>query len=105
MSAITGRDFANAASPVPFAVTASAPEPQTTNTDRFDIVVAGAGHNSLAATAYLAKAGYRCLVLEGRPIVGGGAKTAEMTLRGFKHDTCSSTHIFIQITRCFATMN
>ncbi len=96
MSAITGRDFANAASPAPFAVTASAPAPQAANTDRFDIVVAGAGHNSLAATAYLAKAGYRCLVLEGRPIVGGGAKTAELTLRGFKHDTCSSTHIFIQ---------
>ena len=33
--------------------------------DRFDVVVAGAGHNSLVAAAYLAKAGYRCLVLEG----------------------------------------
>ncbi|MGC0771533.1 MAG: NAD(P)/FAD-dependent oxidoreductase, partial [Candidatus Acidiferrum sp.] len=60
--------------------------------DRFDIVVAGGGHNSLAATAYLAKAGYRCLVLEGRPIVGGGVKSAELTLRGFIHDVCSSAH-------------
>ena len=34
-------------------------------TDGFDIVVAGAGHNSLIAAAYLAKAGLRCLVLEG----------------------------------------
>ena len=42
--------------------------------EQFEIVVAGAGHNSLVATAYLAKAGYRCLVLEGRPIVGGGVK-------------------------------
>ncbi len=33
--------------------------------DKFDVVVAGAGHNSLVAAAYLAKAGYRCLVLEG----------------------------------------
>src|SRR5271170_5930896 len=33
----------------------------------FDIVVAGAGHNSLITAAYLAKAGYRCVVLEGRP--------------------------------------
>src|ERR1019366_8631153 len=96
MGATSGRDFINAVSPVPSAVTPSAAAPQTTNADRFDIVVAGAGHNSLAATAYLAKAGYRCLVLEGRPIVGGGAKTAELTLRGFKHDTCSSVHIFIQ---------
>ena len=38
-------------------------------TDRFDVVVAGAGHNSLIAAAYLAKAGYRCLVLEGRAVV------------------------------------
>src|SRR2546425_12828500 len=59
---------------------------------RFDIVVAGAGHNSLIAAAYLAKAGYRCLVLEGRPIVGGGVKSAQLTLRGFTHDICSSSH-------------
>jgi phytoene dehydrogenase-like protein len=59
---------------------------------RFDIVVAGAGHNSLIAAAYLAKAGYRCLVLEGRPIVGGGVKSAQLTLRGFTHDVCSSAH-------------
>ncbi len=60
--------------------------------DKFDIVVAGAGHNSLVATAYLAKAGYRCLVLEGRPIVGGAVKTQELTLRGFNHDVCSAAH-------------
>ena len=60
--------------------------------DRFDIVVAGAGHNSLIAAAYLAKAGYRCIVLEGRPVIGGGVKSAELTLRGFTHDVCSSAH-------------
>jgi phytoene dehydrogenase-like protein len=60
--------------------------------ERFDILVAGAGHNSLVAAAYLAKAGYRCMVLEGRPIVGGGVKSAELTLRGFTHDVCSSAH-------------
>src|SRR6202162_2793687 len=60
--------------------------------DQFDIVVAGAGHNSLLAAAYLAKAGYKCLVLEGRPIVGGGVKSAHLTLEGFIHDVCSSAH-------------
>ena len=60
--------------------------------ERFDVVVAGAGHNSLIAAAYLAKAGYRCLVLEGRPTVGGGVKSAHLTLRGFTHDVCSSAH-------------
>ena len=60
--------------------------------ERYDIVVAGAGHNSLITAAYLAKAGYRCLVLEGRPIVGGGVKSAHLTLQGFVHDVCSSAH-------------
>ena len=55
-------------------------------TDRFDVVVAGAGHNSLIAAAYLAKAGYRCLVLEGRPVIGGNCVTEELTLPGFQHD-------------------
>ena len=42
-------------------------------TDTADIVVAGAGHNSLLTACYLAKAGYRCLVLDARHIPGGGA--------------------------------
>ena len=69
--------------------------------DQFDIVVAGAGHNSLIAAAYLAKAGYRCLILEGRSLVGGGVKTAQLTLRGFLHDTCSSAHVLIQDSPIF----
>ena len=69
--------------------------PAPVPSERFDIVVAGAGHNSLITTAYLAKAGYRCLVLEGRPILGGGVKTAEILLAGFQHDTCSSAHTAI----------
>ena len=60
--------------------------------ERFDVVVAGAGHNSLISAAYLAKAGYRVLVLEGRPTIGGGCKTAEVCLPGFKEDLCSSVH-------------
>jgi phytoene dehydrogenase-like protein len=60
--------------------------------ESFDIVVAGAGHNSLITAAYLAKAGYRCVVLEGRPIAGGGVKSAHLTLEGFVHDVCSSAH-------------
>jgi phytoene dehydrogenase-like protein len=64
--------------------------------DRFDVVVAGAGHNSLIAAAYLAKAGYRCLVLEGRPVVGGNCVTEELTLPGFQHDSCGTAHVVIQ---------
>lgn len=64
--------------------------------DKFDIVVAGAGHNSLVAAAYLAKAGFKCLILEGRPLVGGDTMTEELTLPGYLHDTCSSAHVLIQ---------
>lgn len=64
--------------------------------DHFDVVVAGAGHNSLIAAAYLAKAGFRCLVLEGRPVVGGNCVTEELTLPGFQHDTCGTAHVVIQ---------
>jgi len=64
--------------------------------DRYDIVVAGGGHNSLITAAYMAKAGYRCIVLEGRPKIGGGVKTAELTLKGFHDDCCSTAHTFLQ---------
>lgn len=96
MSSITRRGFVKTAALAPLA---AAPFPlgeRASPEDRFDIVVAGAGHNSLVATAYLAKAGYRCLVLEGRAIVGGGVKTTQLTLRGFHHDVCSSAHVLIQ---------
>ncbi len=64
--------------------------------DRFDVVVAGAGHNSLVAAAYLAKAGYRCLVLEGRGVLGGNCCTEELTLPGFRHDSCGTAHVLLQ---------
>ena len=62
-----------------------------------DVVVAGAGHNSLITAAYLAKAGYECLVLDARPIPGGGAATEEMLLPGYKIDSCSTGHTIIQV--------
>jgi phytoene dehydrogenase-like protein len=66
-------------------------------TEQFDIVVAGGGHNSLITAAYLAKAGYSCLVLEARPVIGGNTMTEELTLPGFLHDTCSTAHaIFME---------
>ena len=65
--------------------------------EQFDVVIAGAGHNSLITAAYLGKAGLSCLVLEARPIIGGNTMTEELTLPGFLHDTCSTTHaIFLQ---------
>ena len=65
-------------------------------TDTFDVVVAGAGHNSLVAAAYLARAGLSCLVLEARPQIGGDTSSEELTLPGFRHDSCSTAHNLIQ---------
>ena len=62
-----------------------------------DIVVAGAGHNSLLTACYLAKAGYRCLVLDARAIPGGGAATEELLLPGFGIDTCATGHTMIRV--------
>jgi phytoene dehydrogenase-like protein len=61
-----------------------------------DVVVAGAGHNSLITAAYLAKAGFEVVVLEARDTIGGNTATEELTLPGFKHDSCSSAHVLIQ---------
>ena len=57
-----------------------------------DAVVVGAGPNGLAAAVYLAQAGASVLVLEAAPELGGGTRTAELTLPGFHHDRCSAVH-------------
>jgi phytoene dehydrogenase-like protein len=71
-------------------------------TAEFDVVVAGAGHNSLVAAAYLAKAGLRCLVVEARDGVGGDTNSEALTLPGFLHDTCSTAHNLIQASPTLA---
>lgn len=61
-----------------------------------DVVVIGAGHNSLIAAGYLAAAGLEVLVLEERDVVGGNTVTEQLTLPGFAHDSCSSAHVLLQ---------
>jgi phytoene dehydrogenase-like protein len=65
-------------------------------THRADIVVAGAGHNALICAAYLAKAGREVLVLDARPVPGGGAVTEELLGPGYRIDSCSTGHTLIQ---------
>lgn len=62
----------------------------------FDIAVAGAGHSSLIAAAYLAAAGLKVIVLERNPWIGGGVVTQEVTVPGFKHDLHSNSHNLLQ---------
>lgn len=57
-----------------------------------DVVVVGAGPNGLTAAAELARRGFSAAVFEARDTVGGGARTEELTLPGFRHDPCSAAH-------------
>lgn len=59
---------------------------------RYDAVVVGAGPNGLAAAIVVAEAGFSVLVVEAKDTIGGGARTAELTLPGFRHDICSAIH-------------
>jgi phytoene dehydrogenase-like protein len=58
----------------------------------YDAVVVGSGPNGLAAALTLAEAGRSVLVVEGADAVGGGCRSAELTLPGFVHDVCSAIH-------------
>lgn len=57
-----------------------------------DAVVVGSGPNGLAAAVALARAGASVLVIEGEEEIGGGTRSAELTLPGFRHDVCSAVH-------------
>ena len=63
-----------------------------TRTARYDAVVVGAGPNGLSAAIAIAEKGHSVLVLEGQDTVGGGARSAALTLPGFLHDVCSAVH-------------
>ncbi len=58
----------------------------------YDAVIVGAGPNGLAAGITLARAGRSVLVIEGADRVGGGLRSAELTLPGFIHDPCAAFH-------------
>lgn len=57
-----------------------------------DVVVVGAGPNGLCAAIRLQQRGLSVLVLEGKDTIGGGVRSAELTLPGFLHDVCSAIH-------------
>ena len=63
-----------------------------TGAGRYDAVVVGAGPNGLSAAIVIAGRGYSVLVLEGADTIGGGARSAALTLPGFLHDVCSAVH-------------
>lgn len=69
-----------------------APRVNRTRTVTYDAVIVGSGPNGLSAAITLAREGMSVLVLEGKDTIGGGARTEEVTLPGFRHDICSAIH-------------
>jgi phytoene dehydrogenase-like protein len=58
----------------------------------YDAIVVGSGPNGLAAAILLQQKGLSVLIIEGKDEIGGGLRSAELTLPGFTHDICSAIH-------------
>jgi phytoene dehydrogenase-like protein len=71
----------------------------------YDAVVVGSGPNGLAAAITIAQAGLSVLLLEAKGTVGGGTRTEELTLPGFRHDVCSAIHPLALTSPFFRTLD
>src|SRR3954453_17210427 len=67
-------------------------------------VVVGSGPNGLAAAITLARAGLDVVVHEAADRIGGGMRTEELTLPGFRHDVCSAIHPLGRSSACFSEL-
>ncbi|MBI5301881.1 MAG: NAD(P)/FAD-dependent oxidoreductase [Chloroflexi bacterium] len=70
----------------------------------YDAVVVGAGPNGLAAAITLARAGKSVCVFEANATIGGGIRSAELTLPGFTHDICSTVQALTAVSPFFKSV-
>jgi phytoene dehydrogenase-like protein len=69
-----------------------------------DAVIVGSGPNGLAAAIAIAQTGRKVIVFEAAEAVGGGCRSAELTLPGFVHDICSAVHPFAVVSPFFCSL-
>lgn len=72
--------------------------------DSYDVVVVGSGPNGLSAAIRAAQAGLRVVLFEAHASVGGGVRSAPLTLPGFTHDVCSAVHPMAIASPYFQTL-
>src|ERR1700712_2297661 len=70
----------------------------------YDAVVVGSGPNGFAAAILLQQNGLSVLLIEGKNTIGGGMRSAELTLPGFTHDICSAVHPLAASSPFFSTL-
>jgi phytoene dehydrogenase-like protein len=71
---------------------------------RTDAVIVGAGPNGLAAAIRIAQTGRKVVVFEAADTIGGGCRSAELTLPGFLHDVCSAVHPMAVVSPFFRSL-
>ena len=59
---------------------------------KYDAIIVGSGPNGFASAITLQRAGLSVLLIEEKDVLGGGVRSAELTLPGFIHDVCSSVY-------------
>jgi phytoene dehydrogenase-like protein len=80
------------------------PLPTASHPRAYDAIVIGSGPNGLAAAITLARAGRSVLVYEAGKSVGGGVRSAALTLPGFVHDVCSAIHPLAVVSPFFRSL-
>ncbi len=71
---------------------------------KYDAAIIGSGPNGLSAGVILAKAGLSVVIIEAKEQIGGGTRTSELTLPGFRHDVCSAIHPLGAASPLFQTL-
>ena len=70
----------------------------------YNAIIVGSGPNGLAAAILMQQQGLSVLLIEGKPTIGGGLRTAQLTLPGYLHDICSAVHPLAVASPFFETL-